>query len=54
MEWGLLFCLLQHPEMASLIDELYIELHFNLPMLHWVHYHSNWDALETIKYLRQQ
>uniref|UniRef100_A0A7S3H6L9 Uncharacterized protein n=1 Tax=Spumella elongata TaxID=89044 RepID=A0A7S3H6L9_9STRA len=54
MEWGLLFSLMQHPEVATLIDELYIELHFFLPMLNWVHYHSNWEALDTIRYLRQQ
>lgn len=54
MEWGLLFSLMQHPEVAALIDELYIELHFFFPLLNWMHYHSNWEALDTIRYLRQQ
>ena len=54
MEWGFLFDLMNHPEVSSLIDELYIELHFHYPALYWDHYHSNWEALDAIRYLRRQ
>jgi hypothetical protein len=44
MEWGFLFSLMQTEEIAELVDELYIELHFNFPALYWYHYHSNWEG----------
>eukprot|EP01035_Chromulina_nebulosa_P018617 gene18617-24348_t len=53
MEWGFLFSLMGTREIAELIDELYIELHFYMPMLFWDHYHSNWEALDAIRYLRK-
>eukprot|EP01036_Dinobryon_divergens_P015505 gene15505-21004_t len=43
MEWGFLFSLMLDPLAASLVDELYIELHFQFPSLYWDHYHSNWE-----------
>ena len=52
MEWGFLFSLMKHPKVASLVDELYIELHFHYPALYWQHYHSNWEALDMFRYLR--
>lgn len=52
MEWGFLFSIMQHPVVAKLIDETYIELHFHFPALQWSHYHSNWEALDAIRYLR--
>ncbi|RYH32209.1 hypothetical protein EON65_01145 [archaeon] len=54
MEWGFLFSTLQTPDIAGLVDELYIELHFNFPSLYWKHYHSNWEALDAFRYLRQE
>jgi hypothetical protein len=54
MEWGFLFAIMQREEIASLIDELYIELHFHFPSLYWSHYHSNWEALDAFRYLRSQ
>lgn len=54
MEWGFLFSLMATKEIATLIDELYIELHFYYPQLNWNHYHSNWEALDAIRYLRQR
>ena len=54
MEWGFLFSIMGNPEIASLVDELYVELHFNFPSLFWKHYHSNWEALDAIRYLRDQ
>lgn len=53
MEWGFLFILMQTKEIAELIDEVYIELHFHFPQLTWLHYHSNWEALDAIRYLRR-
>jgi len=52
MEWGFIFSLTNHPEIANLIDELYIEIHFHFPSLQWYHYHSNWEALDMLRYLR--
>ncbi len=52
MEWGFLFEIMQNPDVAMLVDEVYIELHFNFPSLFWKHYHSNWEALDTFRYLR--
>lgn len=52
MEWGFLFSIMQEPKIAELVDELYIELHFNFPSLFWKHYHSNWEALDAFRYLR--
>jgi hypothetical protein len=54
MEWGFLFSIMQNPAIAQLIDEVYIELHFNFPSLFWEHYHSNWEALDCMRYLRSQ
>lgn len=54
MEWGFLFSLMMFPEVVELIDELYIELHFHFPALYWKHLHSNWEALDAIRYLRAQ
>ena len=54
MEWGFLFALYNNPQVAHLVDELYIELHFHYPQLSWWHYHSNWEALDAIRYLRKQ
>lgn len=54
MEWGFLFATLQRPEIAALVDELYIELHFHFPALYWKHYHSNWEALDAFRDLRNQ
>ena len=54
MEWGFLFMLMKTKEIAQLIDELYIELHFHFPALFWDHFHSNWEALDAIRYLRSQ
>eukprot|EP00606_Chrysophyceae_sp_TOSAG23-5_P001367 GSChrysophyteH2.ASY1.ANO1.585.1 assembled CDS len=54
MEWGFLFDLARNPAVAELVDELYIELHFHYPALYWKHYHSNWEALDAIRYLREQ
>jgi hypothetical protein len=54
MEWGFLFSLMSNPHIASLVDELYIELHFHFPSLYWKHYHSNWEALDALRYLRSQ
>lgn len=54
MEWGFLFSIMGNPEIASLVDELYIELHFHFPSLFWKHYHSNWEALDAIRHLRAQ
>lgn len=52
MEWGFLFSLMANIETALLVDELYIELHFHQPELQWYHYHSNWEALDCLRYLR--
>ena len=52
MEWGFLFALMQSEETARLVDETYIELHFSFPKLYWAHYHSNWEALDCLRYLR--
>jgi hypothetical protein len=52
LEWGFLFEIMQRPEVAKLVDEVYIELHFHFPSLYWKHYHSNWEALDTFRYLR--
>jgi hypothetical protein len=52
MEWGFLFSLMQDPRMSRLVDELYIEMHFNFPALYWSHYHSNWEALDLFRHLR--
>jgi len=54
MEWGFLFEITRRPDIASLIDEIYIELHFNFPALYWQHYHSNWEALDVFRYLRNE
>ena len=54
MEWGFMFDLATHPVVAELVDELYIELHFHYPALYWQHYHSNWEALDAIRYLRSK
>jgi len=54
MEWGFLFELTSKPEIASLVDEIYIELHFHFPALYWQHYHSNWEALDVFRYLRDE
>jgi hypothetical protein len=53
MEWGFMFMLLRTKQIAELVDELYIELHFNYPSLQWKHFHSNWEALDAIRYLRK-
>ena len=53
MEWGFMFALLKSPAVAELVDELYIELHFHFPQLQWWHYHSNWEALDAIRGLRE-
>ena len=53
MEWGFLFSLMKNSKIAKLIDELYIELHFHFPSLYWKHYHSNWEALDAFRYLRE-
>ena len=52
MEWGFLFALVKNLEVLRLIDELYVELHFHFPMMQWRHYHSNWEALDLLRYLR--
>ena len=52
MEWGFLFSIMQNPHIAELVDEVYIELHFHFPSLYWMHYHSNWEALDALRYLR--
>ena len=54
MEWGFMFDLAMNPVVAELVDELYIELHFHYPALYWQHYHSNWEALDAIRYLRSK
>ncbi len=54
MEWGFLFDLARNPDVADLVDELYIELHFHFPALYWKHYHSNWEALDAIRFLREK
>eukprot|EP01036_Dinobryon_divergens_P031121 gene31121-40470_t len=54
MEWGFLFSIMQSPAIAQLVDEVYIELHFHFPSLYWEHYHSNWEALDCIRYLRDK
>lgn len=54
MEWGLLFEITQRPDVAKLIDEIYIEIHFYYPTQNWFHYHSQWEALDAIRYLRAQ
>ena len=54
MEWGFLFMLMKTKDIAQLIDELYIELHFHFPALFWDHFHSNWEALDAIRYLRSR
>jgi hypothetical protein len=54
MEWGFLFSIMQNAEIAELVDELYIELHFHFPSLYWKHYHSNWEALDAFRYLREK
>ena len=38
---------------SSLVDELYIEMHFKLPELYWNHYHSNLEALDLFRHLRR-
>jgi len=53
MEWGFLFSIMQNSKVAELVDELYIELHFQFPALFWNHYHSNWEALDAFRYLRK-
>jgi hypothetical protein len=52
MEWGFLFALMSSEKVATRIDEIYIELHFNYPDLYWNHYHSNWEGLDVFRYLR--
>lgn len=54
MEWGFLFMLTTTPTIFELIDEIYIELHFHFPYLSWFHYHSNWEALDALRYLREK
>ncbi len=54
MEWGFLFDLAMNPVVAELVDELYIELHFHFPSLYWTHLHSNWEALDAIRFLRSK
>ncbi len=54
MEWGFLFEIMQNNEVAQLIDEVYIELHFHFPSLYWKHYHSNWEALDVFRFLRSK
>jgi hypothetical protein len=46
--------LYNNPAVAHLVDELYIELHFHYPQLSWWHLHSNWEALDAIRYLRSK
>lgn len=53
MEWGFLYSIMSNPEVAGLIDELYIELHFTFPFIGWRYEHSNWEALDTFRYLRE-
>ena len=53
MEWGFLFSIMANENVANLVDELYIELHFHMPMLYWSHLHSNWEALDAFRYLRK-
>ena len=53
MEWGFLFSLMANENVANLVDELYIELHFHMPALYWSHLHSNWEALDAFRYLRK-
>ena len=54
MEWGFLFDLMkaENSEVAAMVDELYVELHFHYPKLFWEHYHSNWEALDLFRSLR--
>lgn len=52
MEWGFIFALVQNLEVLRLVDELYVELHFHFPMMQWRHYHSNWEALDLLRFLR--
>ena len=54
MEGGFLYSLMANPSIADLVDEIYIELHFHYPRLDWKHYHSNWEALDAIRFLREQ
>ena len=54
MEWGFMFSIMQNPDIAALVDELYIELHFHFPSLYWYHYHSQWEALDALRYLRSK
>lgn len=54
MEWGFLFDLMHNEATAMLVDETYIELHFSFPKLFWYHYHSNWEALDALRYLRSK
>ena len=54
MEWGFMYDLARNAEIAELVDELYIELHFHFPALYWQHLHSNWEALDALRFLRQK
>jgi hypothetical protein len=54
MEWGFMFSLMKDILISEIIDELYIELHFHFPSLYWKHYHSNWEALDAFRYLRDK
>mmetsp|Transcript_20372 Transcript_20372/g.60745 ORF Transcript_20372/g.60745 Transcript_20372/m.60745 type:complete len:514 (-) Transcript_20372:40-1581(-) len=52
MEWGFLSDLL-HSEALALVDELFIELHFWLPEIHWLHTtHSEAQAFDVLRQLR--
>ena len=54
MEWGFLYGLMKNPHVLRLVDEIYVEVHFHFPYLRWKHYHSNWEALDLLRYLRSQ
>ena len=54
MEWGFLYSLMKTPHVLRLVDEIYVEVHFDFPYMGWRHYHSNWEALDLLRYLRSQ
>ncbi len=53
MEWGFLADLMHNPVALSLVDELYIELHFHYDAIGWYYDHHDWKQMyEISRYLR--
>lgn len=54
MEWGFLSDLLHEPNAMSMVDELFIELHFSEPDIGWPYtHHSSRQAYDVMRQLRE-